>query len=188
MNDSRSISLLVVVVVGSSSEIGPITSRCFLLCRTRCYMLLLARQLARFSSSRRKYLRFKLDLHRQQLPSSLRLCSTFVMASQRLALNFQRSLRSRQAINAVKSPLLRGYANPVTPSRTESTTLSNGLTVRRSIISTGLFGVLTGCRLRRNIHHGLKPRPWVFGSMPAAEQKQKRPMEQLTSLNIWLSR
>ncbi|KAI1609079.1 mitochondrial-processing peptidase subunit beta [Exophiala viscosa] len=51
------------------------------------------------------------------------------MASQRLALNFQRSLRSRQAINAIKSPLLRGYANPVTASRTESTTLSNGLTI-----------------------------------------------------------
>jgi len=50
------------------------------------------------------------------------------MATQRLALNLQRSLRSRQALNAIKSPLRR-YANPVTPSRTESTTLSNGLTV-----------------------------------------------------------
>ncbi len=51
------------------------------------------------------------------------------MASQRLALNLQRSLRSRQALNAVRSPLLRHYANPVTPSSTESTTLSNGFTV-----------------------------------------------------------
>ncbi|KIW74582.1 mitochondrial-processing peptidase subunit beta [Fonsecaea monophora] len=50
------------------------------------------------------------------------------MASQRLALNLQRSLRSRQALKAIQSPLRR-YANPVTPSRTESTTLSNGLTI-----------------------------------------------------------
>ena len=58
-------------------------------------------------------------------PSSAR------MASQRLALNLQRSLRSRKALNAIQSPLRR-YANPVTPSRTESTTLSNGLTVCRT--------------------------------------------------------
>ncbi|OCT47534.1 Mitochondrial-processing peptidase subunit beta [Cladophialophora carrionii] len=50
------------------------------------------------------------------------------MASQRLALNLQRSLRSRKALNAIQSPFRR-YANPVTPSRTESTTLSNGFTI-----------------------------------------------------------
>merc|ERR1712000_708432 len=50
------------------------------------------------------------------------------MASQRLALNLQRSLRSRQALKSIQSPLRR-YANPVTPTRTESTTLSNGLTI-----------------------------------------------------------
>ncbi|KIW69555.1 mitochondrial-processing peptidase subunit beta [Phialophora macrospora] len=50
------------------------------------------------------------------------------MASQRLALNLQRSLRSRKALNAIQSPLRR-YANPVTPTRTESTTLSNGFTI-----------------------------------------------------------
>ncbi|KIX07584.1 mitochondrial-processing peptidase subunit beta [Rhinocladiella mackenziei CBS 650.93] len=50
------------------------------------------------------------------------------MASQRLALNLQRSLRSRQALKTIRPPLRR-YANPVAPSRTESTTLSNGLTI-----------------------------------------------------------
>lgn len=56
------------------------------------------------------------------------------MASRQLALNFQRSLRSRAAINSVKaskaSPLTRGLATPVSyGSKTESTTLSNGFTV-----------------------------------------------------------
>lgn len=55
------------------------------------------------------------------------------MASRRLALNLQQHLRSRAAINAVKtknSPLTRGLATPVTfGSQTESTTLSNGFTV-----------------------------------------------------------
>ncbi|KAF2731616.1 hypothetical protein EJ04DRAFT_554627 [Polyplosphaeria fusca] len=55
------------------------------------------------------------------------------MASRRLALNLQTSLRSRAAINAVKarqSPITRGLATPVTyGSRTESTTLSNGFTI-----------------------------------------------------------
>ncbi len=47
---------------------------------------------------------------------------------------------------------------------------------------------LTGGRLRRNIRHGLRLRPLVFGSTLVAEQKQTRPMERLTSWNIWLSR
>ena len=55
------------------------------------------------------------------------------MASRQLALNLQRSLRSRAAINSVKaskSPLTRGLATPVSyGSKTESTTLSNGFTV-----------------------------------------------------------
>ena len=56
------------------------------------------------------------------------------MASRRLALNLQQSMRSRAAINAVKSsrlsPLARGLATPVSyGSKTESTTLSNGFTV-----------------------------------------------------------
>ena len=52
------------------------------------------------------------------------------MASRRLALNLQQSLRSRAALNAVRSPLTRGLATPVSHgSRTESTTLSNGFTI-----------------------------------------------------------
>lgn len=59
------------------------------------------------------------------------------MASRRLALNLQTALRSKAAINAVKnsrvSPLTRGLATPVAHgSKTESTTLANGFTVRRS--------------------------------------------------------
>lgn len=50
------------------------------------------------------------------------------MASRRLALNLNSALRSRTAINSVK----RGFASPVTlPSTTQSTTLSNGFTVRK---------------------------------------------------------
>jgi processing peptidase subunit beta len=59
------------------------------------------------------------------------------MASRRLALNLQTALRSKAAINAVKygkSPLTRGLATPVSHgSKTESTTLSNGFTVRRTL-------------------------------------------------------
>lgn len=52
------------------------------------------------------------------------------MAARNLALNLQRSLRSRAAINAVRSPVTRGLATPVSHgSRTESTTLSNGFTI-----------------------------------------------------------
>jgi len=57
------------------------------------------------------------------------------MASRRLALSLQQGIRSRAAINAVKnskqSPLTRGLATPVVyGAKTESTTLSNGFTVR----------------------------------------------------------
>lgn len=56
------------------------------------------------------------------------------MASRRLALNLRQSMRSRAAINAVKtsraSPLTRGLATPVSyGAKTESTTLGNGFTV-----------------------------------------------------------
>jgi processing peptidase subunit beta len=53
------------------------------------------------------------------------------MASRRLALNLQQSLRNRQALRSI-NPWARGLATPVTyGSKTESTTLSNGFTVRR---------------------------------------------------------
>jgi hypothetical protein len=56
---------------------------------------------------------------------------TTSMASRRLALNLTQGLRNRAALNAV-SPLKRGFATPVIKNgvKTESTTLSNGLTVR----------------------------------------------------------
>lgn len=51
------------------------------------------------------------------------------MASRRLAFNLNQALRSRAALKAVQ-PVRRGFASPVTlPSRTQSTTLSNGLTI-----------------------------------------------------------
>ncbi|KAF2454618.1 mitochondrial processing peptidase beta subunit [Lineolata rhizophorae] len=51
------------------------------------------------------------------------------MAS-RLALSMQRSLRSRAALNSIRSPLTRGLATPVSiGSKTETTTLSNGFTI-----------------------------------------------------------
>ncbi|KAI5288023.1 hypothetical protein KEM54_005533 [Ascosphaera aggregata] len=49
------------------------------------------------------------------------------MASRRLAFNFNRALKSRTAVNAVKS---RGFASPITiPATTQCTTLANGLTI-----------------------------------------------------------
>lgn len=53
------------------------------------------------------------------------------MASQRLAYSLRNATRVNKALNAVAP--FRRYANPVTPARTESTTLSNGLTVCASI-------------------------------------------------------
>ena len=60
------------------------------------------------------------------------------MASRRLALNLQHAVRSKAAINAVKSrglsPLTRGLATPITyGSQTETTTLSNGFTVWKTL-------------------------------------------------------
>ena len=51
------------------------------------------------------------------------------MASRRLALNLNKALRNRAALNAL-SGRTRGYATPINSGiTTESTTLSNGLTV-----------------------------------------------------------
>ena len=49
------------------------------------------------------------------------------MASRRLALNFHQAVRSRSALQAVQRSR-RGFASPVAGT-TQSTTLSNGLTV-----------------------------------------------------------
>ena len=56
------------------------------------------------------------------------------MAARRLALNLNQHLRSRAALNAIHAPsLTRGLATPISQGiKTESTTLSNGLTVGAS--------------------------------------------------------
>lgn len=52
------------------------------------------------------------------------------MASRRLAFNLNQALRSRAALKSIQ-PVKRGFASPVAlPSTTQSTTLSNGFTVR----------------------------------------------------------
>lgn len=52
------------------------------------------------------------------------------MASRRLALNLNQALRTRAALKSIQ-PVKRGFASPVAlPSTTQSTTLSNGFTVR----------------------------------------------------------
>ncbi|KAF2139904.1 uncharacterized protein K452DRAFT_231351 [Aplosporella prunicola CBS 121167] len=52
------------------------------------------------------------------------------MASRRLAFNMQQAMRSRAALNSIRSPLTRGMAVPVSHgSKTESTTLANGFTI-----------------------------------------------------------
>ncbi|KAL9115843.1 MAG: hypothetical protein Q9227_000211 [Pyrenula ochraceoflavens] len=50
------------------------------------------------------------------------------MASRRLALNLNQALRTKKALNAIQ-PIRRNFATPVERSLTESTTLSNGLTI-----------------------------------------------------------
>ncbi len=68
------------------------------------------------------------------------------MASRRLALNLTQGLRNRAALNAV-APLKRGFATPVVKNgvKTESTTLSNGLTVRMEIRSDGKLLTFSDC-------------------------------------------
>ncbi|KMU72240.1 mitochondrial processing peptidase beta subunit [Coccidioides immitis RMSCC 3703] len=60
------------------------------------------------------------------------------MASRRLASSLNGALRSRAALQAVR-PAKRGFATPVsTAATTQSTTLSNGLTVNRDrVFSVG---------------------------------------------------
>ena len=65
------------------------------------------------------------------------------MASRRLALNLNQALRSRAALKAIQ-PYKRGFATPIHQQQinTESTTLTNGLTVcvrtQSSILETEL--------------------------------------------------
>jgi hypothetical protein len=110
------------------------------------------------------------------------------MASRRLALNLNQALRNR---GAWRSPVRarRGFATPVSHgATTESTTLSNGLTVSVSLSFTGHVTKSTPNRLPRSIPHGRRLRRSVFGSMQAVERKQTRRMERHISWNISRSR
>jgi hypothetical protein len=112
------------------------------------------------------------------------------MASRRLAFNFNQALRSRAALKAVQ-PVKRGFASPVAlPSTTQSTTLSNGFTVRKRIeLHLNGFAIpLINHRLRPNTPHGLRHPLLASGSTPAAEQRLTRPTEPHTSLSTLPSR
>lgn len=69
------------------------------------------------------------------------------MASRRLALNLNQALRSRAALRHLQ-PERRGFATPVNHElTTESTTLSNGLTVSLRVLSdkSGLLTSMPDC-------------------------------------------
>lgn len=109
------------------------------------------------------------------------------MASRRLALNLTQGLRSRAALNTV-APLKRSFATPVVKNgvKTESTTLSNGLTVRDAGIVFGKS--LTVHRSLLSIRRGRKRRLLAYGSMLVLERKLMKRTVQRTSWNILLSR
>lgn len=98
------------------------------------------------------------------------------MASRRLALNLAQGLRNRASLNV--SPLKRGFATPVNTSsiKTETTTLSNGLTVRMQLGPEGWreeVNWLTGMfRLPPSTRHGRRPRPLVSGLMLEVELRR----------------
>lgn len=112
---------------------------------------------------------------------------TVPMASRRLALNLSQGLRNRASLNAV-APLRRGFATPVVKNgvKTESTTLSNGLTV--CIVLHLTHSLLIAVRSPRNTRLGRRRRRSVYGSMLDLEQRRIRQMAQLTSSNILPSR
>lgn len=110
------------------------------------------------------------------------------MASRRLALNLSQGLRNRASLNAV-APLRRGFATPVVKNgvKTESTTLSNGLTVSLER-QQGSRCVLTCDRLLLNTLLGRRRRRSVCGLMLGLGQRRTKQMAQLTSSNILPSR
>lgn len=114
--------------------------------------------------------------------------STALMASRRLALNLTKGLRTRAARDVV-SPLRRGFATPVVKNgvKTETTTLSNGLTVRPPSHWSS-WHLLTRSRLPQNTRLGPRHRRWVCGLMLDPEQRPTERMAQLTSSNISPSR
>lgn len=108
------------------------------------------------------------------------------MASQRLAYSLRQASRVNKALNAVAP--FRRYANPVTPARTESTTLSNGLTVCHSELRIRENTADEFLRSPLSIHHGRRHRQLACGLTQVQELRRKRQTEQLISSNIWLSR
>ena len=77
------------------------------------------------------------------LPLHLSSIDISAMASRRLALNLNQAVRSRAAIKAIQ-PIKRGFATPIHQSiNTESTTLSNGLTVHSGFFVVPKFIQLT---------------------------------------------
>jgi hypothetical protein len=127
------------------------------------------------------------DVHFQEIPSTHLLLTT-LMASRRLALNLSQGLRGRAGLNAV-APLRRGFATPVVKNgvKTESTTLSNGLTVN-SQCSSAMGHLLMRDRSLQSIRPGPRPRQLVFGSMLDLGRRRIRPMAQLISSSISHSR
>lgn len=110
------------------------------------------------------------------------------MASRGLAKALQQSIRTRTAIRSIQ-PTGRSYATPVSHgAKTQSTTLSNGFTVRH-ITSQPLRQYTDKIpRLPPSTRHGLKRRRSVFGSMPVAGRRQMQQTAQLTFLSISHSR
>jgi hypothetical protein len=72
------------------------------------------------------------------------------MASRRLAFSLKQAARSRAALRAI-NPVKRGFATPVNyGATTESTTLSNGLTVGQSLQMTAAVQANVGGPTDRN--------------------------------------
>jgi hypothetical protein len=114
------------------------------------------------------------------------------MASRRLALNLQQSMRSRAAITAVKarqSPLTRGLATPVQHgSKTESTTLKNGFTVRWPPEDPAGLQLTPPRRSLPSTPRGPRRRQSAYGSMRAAAPRRTGPTAPRTSSSTWPSR
>jgi len=111
------------------------------------------------------------------------------MASRRLALNLSQGLRGRAGLNVV-APLRRGFATPVVQNgvKTESTTLSNGLTVGCQAQGNESYGSLTLRRLQQNIPHGRRLQLSVFGLMRDLVRRRIKPMALPTFSSILPSR
>ena len=96
------------------------------------------------------------------------------MASRRLAFNLNQALRSRAALKSIQ-PVKRGFASPVAlPSTTQSTTLSNGFTVRPAILRSSTAASLILPRLPLSTRHGPKLPLLACGLTLVADQRLTR--------------